>query len=712
MNKILITLLMFSFSGIAYCQNYEPVPARQEAVIDTFYRDYVIVDNYRWLEDVNSPETREWMNSQGKMSAKYLTKAVNKTNSERSIDKYSTVTYDNPTKKGNYYFTYAYYSDRSTSGMGDFVSSIGGGGYTVPALFYRNYLEANYELLVDPNYISTKDLITLTGYWVSKDSKYLAYQYSRNGSDWAELKVINLETAQHIADHLVDLRFSNIAWKDDGFYYSTYPRSDQFGKAVGQQVFYHKLGADQSEDQLVFKRRNPTISFGFKTTSDERFFIIEEDNDEHGIYNIFYIDFESEQKFLKPLLMNIDYRIGIHDSHDGKFIATTSYQANNGYIFEIDPENPYEWREIVPEYDEALLTKIAPFKNRIIAVYQTDKYPALIVFDYEGKILYTLELPIASSIGNLSGNWDEDELLFSFMSYTIPPVVYKFNIRSFYKELLKQTSVTFDWDKIIYDEVECLSDDSVSIPMVVVHKKGMELDGTNPTILKAYGGFGIVSKPSFNPGIVCFVMNGGVFVFAKIRGGGDKGFEWAEAGKGDNKQTSIDDFIAVAEFLIDENYTNPDKLAATGASNGGLVVAAAAIQRPDLFKAVVPVVAPLDMIRFEEFTVGQYHRDEYGTVYDSVGFTNLYSYSPYHNIKDDINYPSMLIITSENDDRVPPFHSYKFTASLQHNGSQQNPVLLKIEDDAGHYGASTRKSNVKELSDIFGFIMYELMKKK
>jgi prolyl oligopeptidase len=591
-------------------------------------------------------------------------------------------------------------------------SSRGNMDLVVPSLLYRNYLEANYELIVDPNYISRTDLVRIKGYWVSKDSKYLAYQFSRNGSDWAELKVVRLHDAQHIDDHLVNLRYSNIAWKDDGFYYSTYPRTDQFGKAVGQQVYYHKIGTEQSEDELVFYRKNPTVSFDYQASSNERFFILEEENDEHGIYNIFYIDFESDQKALTPLLMNIDYTVSIHDSHEGKFIATTSYQANNGYIFEIDPETPTEWRAIAPEYDEALLTGIATFKDRIIAIYQTKEFPALIVFDYKGEILYTLELPIASSIGRLSGNWDEDDLLFTFTSYTIPSVVFKFNIRSYYKELLKQTGVTFDWDKIVYEERECVTEDSVSIPIVIVHHKDMKLDGNNPTILKAYGGYGIISKPSFNPGIVHFVLDGGVFAFAKIRGGGDKGLEWSEAGEGMLKQNSINDFIDVAEFLMDERYTNVDKLASMGASNGGMVVAAAAISRPDLFKAVVPQVAPLDMIRLEEFTVGQYNREEYGTVTDSSSFVNLLSYSPYHGIKKDVNYPAMLIVTSENDDRVPPFHSYKFAAALQNRDAQQNPILIKVEADAGHYGAVTRNSNIDELADAFGFIMYELTRKR
>lgn len=712
MSKCIFTLLLVSAIMVSYAQNYNNIVTEHRPVVDTFYNDYVLTDNYRWLENVNSTETMEWLHEQEKMSDRYLTKAVNRTDSKTSIDKYGTVKYDDPVKEGDYYFTYAFYNDSWSSGMGDFVSSNSGSEQTVPALFYRNYLEARYELLVDPNYISTKDLITLKGYWVSKDSKYLAYQFSRNGSDRAELKVVKLDNAQHIDDHLVGLRFSNIAWKDDGFYYSTYPKIDQFGVVAGQQVFYHKLGTGQEEDELVFKRKNPRISFNYKSSSNERFFILKEDNEDHGIYNIFYIDFQSEQKSLKPLMMNLDYEISIHDSYKGKFIATTSYNANNRYIFEIDPENPYQWREIVPEFEEALLTGITTLQEKIVAIYQTEQSPAIIIFNYQGEILYTLELPVASSFGGLSGNWDDDEFLFSFESYTIPSVVYKFNINSFYKELLKQTSVTFDYDKIHTEEIECLTEDSVSIPMVIIHKKGLIPNGTNPTILKAYGGFGSVSSPSFNPGIIHFVMDGGVFVFAKIRGGGDKGREWAEAGKGENKQISIDDFISVAEFLINEKYTNPEKLAATGGSNGGLVVAAAAIQHPELFKAVVPVVAPLDMIRYEEFTVGHFHRDEYGTVADSIGFVNLLSYSPYHNIHDDVNYPSMLIVTAENDDRVPPFHSYKFVAGLQNRASQKNPIILKVEENAGHYGAYTRSSILDERAEIFGFIMYELMRKK
>lgn len=694
MSRISLFILSITCFINAFSQNYSPIIALEKPVIDTFFTEYIVTDNYRWMEKTQHPDVIQWVNDQNKMSDRYLARTTNKTNSKVSIDKYATTDFKNPSKKGDYYFTYAYYNSK----------------FYVPALFYRNYLEARPEILVDPNFISAKDQITLKGYWVSGDSKYLAYQFSRNGSDRAELNIVKLGNGQHTNDYLEGLRYSNVAWRGNGFYYSTFPKTDQFGKAVGEQVFYHEVGTDQSEDELVFKRNNPNIQFSYMTTSDERYFVIRELNEDHGIYNIFYIDFNAEQPTLTPLLMNIDHSITIRDSYQGKFVATTAYQANNVRIIEIDPAQPMEWREIAPNYEEALLLHSMYFKDRILAIYQTNEHPVLTVMDYSGEILYSLELPLASSVSKLSGNWDDDEVLFSFSSYTIPPVVYKFNIRSFYKEIIQQTAVTFDFDKIVYNKMDCSVNDSLSIPMIVVHKDDMELNGKNPVILKTYGGFGSVEQPSFNPGIVHFIMDGGVFVFARTRGGGAKGLEWSEAGEREQKQNTIDDLISAAECLIMNKYTNPDQLAITGASHGGLIVAAAAMQRPNLFKAVVPIVAPLDLIRMEHFTVGSFHRDEFGTVVDSLDFVNLLSYSPYQNVQGDVNYPAMLLVTSENDDRVPPFHSYKFVALMQSRPAQTKPILLKVEESAGHYGAQTRLGWKKEMSDEFGFIMYEIMK--
>ena len=664
--------------------------------VDTFYTTYRIEDKYRWLEDINSIDSREWLTTQNKMCKNYLLKVSNKTSSFNAIDTYTYTEYDNPKKKGKYYFTKAYYNT-----------------FGAPALFSQTTLKEDPQLLVDPVFVSAKDQILIGEYSVSKDSRLLAYQFSRNGSDWKEVKVIDIQSGMNLKDHLKGLKFSSLEWLGNGFFYSTFSQDQQFGETRGQRVFYHKIGTEQQDDALIFEKKgNLNAFFEYLTTSDERFFILKDINQQTGKSNIFYIDYMSEQHELKPLLTNIRFNLHILDSHDGKFIATTFKDSNNGSIVEIDPLNPLKWREIAPDFTESLLQDVIPFEDRIVAVYQTNQHPVLTVVDYSGALLYSKKFPAATSISGFSGQSKDEELLYSFNSYTIPPVVYNFNLKTFNSELTKQTAVTFDWKTIEYKEVEYLSKDSVPVPMILVYSKGIKLDGTNPTILEAYGGFGIVAQPFFDPGIVYFIKHGGIYAFANIRGGGDKGKEWAKKGRGIYKQNSFDDFIAAAEFLIKNKYTSPEKLASTGSSNGGLVVAATAIQRPDLFRAVVPVVAPLDMLRLEKFTVGHWHVDEYGSVTDSIEFKKLLNYSPYYNIKEEVNYPSMFVVTSDHDDRVPPFHSFKFAARLQNRNAQKNPVILKVEKNSGHSGASTIITSVKEKADIYGFIMYELMKGK
>jgi prolyl oligopeptidase len=688
-----ISLLIIS-SLITFGQDYEPIPTKVGADADTFFNSYIISDPYRWMENIHREDTREWMGMQNKMSKRYLEKAVIRSNSFHAIDTYAYTKYDHPRKEGAYYFKYAYYNNLG-----------------VPALFYQMNLNANPEIIVDPNAISQKDKIMLTGYSVSKDSKLLAYQFSRNGSDWNEVKVVALKTGINRKDHLEGLKFSHLAWRGDGFFYTTYLHEDPLGETRGQRIMYHRIGDLQEMDSLVFERNSTaTYHYEYLTTSDERFFVLKEANEKKTKFNVYYIDYTSEIPRIQPLITNLKDNIEILDSHDGKFIARTFKDGNNGSLVELDPSNPYQWRAIGFQFSDALLLKAIPFKDRIVALYQVNQHPNLLVYDYSGTVLYSLEFPIPSSVEGFNGNFNDEELMYNYSSYTYPPMVYKFNIRTFEKELTRKTDVTYDAQNIEYKEIEYLSKDSTRVPMTLVYEKGLKLDGKNPTLLEAYGGFGVIDSPSFDPGIVYFIKQGGVFAFANIRGGGDKGPDWARAGRGDHKQTSFDDFISAAEYLVQNKYTCPGKLAATGASNGGLVVAAAAIQRPDLFKAVVPVVAPLDMIRFGKFTVGNLHTDEYGTVKDSTSFTRLLHYSPYHNIKEEINYPAMLIVTSENDDRVPPLHSYKFVARLQGRSAQKNPILLKTELDSGHSGASTLHSSIKEKADIYGFIMNEIVK--
>jgi len=690
--KRILLIILFIIPIIIKSQTLDYPTIEKHANIDTFY-NVTVLDEYRSLENRYNNKTIEWIEQQRSLTKKVLRKAAFKCDSYHAIDKYSYVKYNNPIKHGDYYFTYAYYNNVS-----------------VPAIFCRNSMRGEPYILVDPNFISSKDKISLRGYSVSKDSRLLAYQFNRNGSDWGEIKVVNIKTGIHKDDHLKNVKFSNIAWKDDGFYYSRFPEQG-ISMTTGQEIYFHKIGSDQNQDKLIFKRKNnPEAFFSVFTTSDERFLILKEEDDKKGIVNIFYIDFNAQSPALRPLLMKLYNNLEIIDNRGDKLIATSFKGINNGMIVEIDPSKPREWKIVIPEYESALLLRVKMLEDKIIAIYQANRKQKIIFFDYEGNVLHAIQLPFGFSASGFNGEKTDKKLLFSYSGYTQPKIVYILDTETFEMEPLSATVVNFDYKQFETKELEYESPDGTIIPLFMIYKKGLKLTGNNPTLLKAYGGFGSIMTPSFDPGIVYFLKEGGIYAFANIRGGGDNGKRWVLQGRGDNKQNSFDDFIAAAEFLIDSNYTSSDKLAITGASNGGLVVGVAMTQRPELFKVAVPIVAPFDMVRFEKFTIGHFHTDEYGSVKDSIGFNNILSYSPLYNIKDSINYPATLIMTSDNDDRVPPLHSYKFAAKLQNRKAQKNQILLKVEQNAGHYGAtSSFKKQLKEEADMYDFILFNLM---
>lgn len=686
MKKIALLPLLF-ITVCAFSQENQYPKAKKIPVIDTFYKKYIVQDDYRWMENIKDTSLLNWINAQNKISKKELHKASIKNQAFNTIDKYAYTEYTRPVKMGKYYFSYAYYKDVS-----------------LPALFFKRNLNQYSEIIVDPNYISAKDQIRIKGYSVSKESEYLAYQFNRNGSDWTEIKVVNLENKDHLKDHLVDVKFSGIQWKGNGFFYSKYPRRDKFSQTQGEEIYYHDLRTNQEEDKLIFKRNNPNFQFNVKVTSDEQYFILKEYNIENRKTNIFYIDYKSANPVLKPLLMNLKDDVDIIESRNGKLIGISSLNSNKSYVVEISPKDPYNFNILIPEYEKAVLLEIKPLNEKIIAIYQYNQRPIITVYNYTGDLLYSLEMPVGHSVGGFSGNMEDTELIFYLTAYTLPPVVFNFNTIDYKRTLLQHTGVTFDFEDIVTEEVEYFTEDSIKVPMFIIHQKDLKLDGNNPTILKAYGGFGAIVQPQYDPGIVYFVQKGGVFAYANIRGGGDNGHDWYEQGRGRNKQNVFNDFIAAAEYLIKSNYTNPKKLASTGGSLGGLTVSASAIQRPDLFSLVVPVVGVFDVIRKEHFTVGNLNIDEYGTITDSLDFVSMLRYSPLHNIQEDVNYPAMLILTSENDERVPPFHSYKFAAKLQNREAQKNQILINIEKDSGHYGTIGFISGIRETAEFYGYI--------
>ncbi|MBN2596569.1 MAG: S9 family peptidase [Marinifilaceae bacterium] len=686
---LLVIICLLSIKTLQSQQLEYPTCPKQ-TVVDTFFNQYPVSENYRWMEDIRSPEVQQWIKDENKISQKFLQKAAARYNSKASLKKYSYVDGSHAVKKGDYYF------------------SLGRNKSAVAGLYMGNSSDNINQLIVDPNFGNGKDKIDITNYSVSGDSKYLAYMINRNGTDWREIKVISLPSGSENKDHLIGVKFSSISWKGDGFFYSRFPNQGEFYATLGEEIYFHKLGEDQSNDKLIFKRKNPSINFNHQTTENERFFVLEEKTGTH--FNYFFIDYQTENPYLRPLLMKQKSRLSIIDNQENELIAATGKDVNGGAIVAIDPYKPYQWRLIVPEVKNAVLLNCIPKKDRILLIYQSNQHPILKIFSYSGKPLYSLEFPEASSVHGFYGKKEDEDLLFYVQQYTIPSLSYHFNTKTFERKKGEAVNVIFAFKNYENKPVLYPINDSISIPMNLVYKKGLKLNGNNPCLLEAYGGFGIISTPSFDPGIIYFIEKGGVYAYANIRGGGDLGKAWAQAGKRLNKQNTINDFNTAAEYLIKEGYSSANKMACTGGSHGGLVVAAAAIQRPDLYAAVVPVVAVTDMLRFEQFTVGVLHKDEFGTVADSTDFLNLRSYSPLHNIKEDVNYPAMLVMTSENDDRVPPLHSYKFVAQLQNRKAQTNPILLRVEKDAGHYGALDYTSQIQEKTNMYDFIMEILMK--
>ncbi len=694
--KIKIALLTFLFavnilniSG----QTYMPVLIPKCPVTDTFFNKYAVTDDYRCFEDVNNPRLKQWLDEEKKMSKKFLWKVAANTNALKFIEKYNTNNNKYWTKKGKYFFRLMYYHINGTY-----------------ALYYKTSFNGKYEILVDPNFISSSDKIVLNDYALSHDNKYLAYSYSRNGSDWAEIGVVYMEHGEQMKDHLTGVKFSEIQWLNDGFFYSTFEQKDYFGASMHERVYYHKVGTKQSEDKLIFERKNfPERTFNYITTHNDRYFFLwEEIGDDR--YNIFYIDYRSPFKTIRPFLPNVSKYFSIIDDVGDGIIARTSYLEDNGAIYKFKPDDPFHPVVLVPPYSEALLYKVKVFAGRILALYKAGNIPIVSIYDYNGKMLKSYTMPLATTVGGFDGAFNDKEIYYYYTGFTTPLIVFKLNLSTLQKELLDITKVTYDFRTIKTKEVKYKADDGTKIPMIIVYDKELKLDGKNPVILKAYGGFGTLTNPYFDPGVIYYIKHGGIFAYAEIRGGGEKGKEWFFEGRGKNKQQSFDDFNAAAKFLIEKKYTNSELLCATGASNGGLVVAAAVIQHPELYGMAVPIAGPYDMIRFEKFTIGHFHADEYGSTKIRTGFVNLLHYSPYHNIKPDVNYPAMLVVVSEYDDRVPPFHGYKFVAKLQNNSFQSNPVILKLIKNAGHYGSFHWLSVLKDKADIYGFIYY--MQKK
>ncbi|RUT78447.1 prolyl oligopeptidase family serine peptidase [Ancylomarina longa] len=665
--------------------------------LDTYF-DTKVQDPYRWLEDDNSTETKEWVIAENNVTNNYLSKIPYR----NKIKKRLTALWNYPKvgvpfKKGNLYFHY-----RNNGLQDQYV------------LYVQNSLKDTARILLDPNQLSEDGTVALSGIAVSEDSKYLAYRIARSGSDWNELYVRNIKTGEDLNDHLMWLKFTGVAWYQNGFFYSRYNAPEEGGALSNSneyhKIYYHKLGDSQENDQLIYQNEKyPKRLYGATVTDDQKYLIISEMGASNG-NGLYFKDLTKKGSSIQLITDDLQKKHSIIDDVDGKFLMFTNEGAPKNRLVAVDINRPTKenWEEVIPE-KENVLHDVNLAGGKIVASYMKDAYSEIEILNLNGKFESKLEMPGIGTVGSFSGKKEDKIAFYSYTSFTTPSIAYKYDFTIGKSEIFYQPKINFDPDDFVTEQKFYTSKDGTKVPMFIVHKKGVKLDGSNPCLLYGYGGFDISLTPYFTPRRMVWLENGGVFALANLRGGGEYGEKWHTAGTKMNKQNVFDDCIAAAEYLIKENYTNPEKLVLKGGSNGGLLVGAVINQRPDLFKVAIPEVGVMDMLRYNKFTIGWSWAGDYGTSSDSKEmFDYLYAYSPIHNITEKIKYPAILVTTADHDDRVVPAHSFKYIATLQEKYHGENPVLIRIESKAGHGGGMPTSKQIEEYTDIWSFIFYNM----
>ncbi|MFD1017105.1 prolyl oligopeptidase family serine peptidase [Winogradskyella rapida] len=667
--------------------------------IDTYF-DVAVADPYRWLEDDRSTETEAWVKAQNKVTYNYLDQIpYRKALKERLTTLWNYEKIGAPFKEGDY--TYFYKND----------------GLQNQYVIYRYKTGADpstAEVFLDPNSFKEDGTISLGGTSFSKDGKTLAYAISEGGSDWRKILIMNTETKTIVEDTLVDIKFSGMSWyKNEGFYYSSYDKpkgSELSAKTDQHKVYYHKLGTPQSEDQLIYGgTREEKHRYIYATvTEDDRYLVITPRVSTSG--NKLYIkDLSVANAPLIEILGHTNSDSNIIENVGTKLYIATNLDAPNEKIVTVEASHPTpeHWVDFIPETKNVLTPTTAG--GYFFAHYMVDAVSKVFQYDYEGQLVRAVELPGIGTAGGFSAKKEETELYYSFANYVTPGSIYKYSIESGASELYKKPNIDFNPEDYESKQVFYTSKDGTKVPMIITHKKGLRLNGENPTILYGYGGFNVSLTPSFSIANAVWMEQGGVYAVPNLRGGGEYGKAWHDAGTKLQKQNVFDDFIAAAEYLISEKYTTSDFLAIRGGSNGGLLVGATMTQRPELMKVALPAVGVLDMLRYHTFTAGAGWAYDYGTAEDTKEMFNyLKGYSPVHNVKEGTAYPATLVTTGDHDDRVVPAHSFKFAAELQSKQTGENPTLIRIETDAGHGAGTPVSKTIEQFADIYGFTLYNM----
>ena len=696
----IIGLGLVAGSLSAQSQNQSKVNYPETKKVDTLtdYFGTEVKDPYRWLEDDRSEETENWVKRQNEVTFDYLENIP-----------YRNKLKDRLTKLWDYEKLSAPFTE---GGKIYFFKNDGLQNQSV--LYRRESEEAEAKVFLDPNKFSDDGTTSLAGMSFSEDGKKLAYAISEGGSDWRKIIVMNADDKKILGDTIKDVKFSGISWKgNEGFYYSSYDKpdgSELSAKTDQHKLYYHKLGTPQSDDQIIFgnseaqKRRY----VGGSVTEDNRYLIISARNSTSG-GELYMMDLQKENPELVTILDNQDTDSYVIENEGSKLFIVTNLDAPNKKIVTVDASDPSpeNWEDFIPETEHVLSPSTGG--GYFFTEYMVDAISKVKQYDYDGKLVREVELPGVGSAGGFGAKKDKDVLYYSFTNYVTPGTIYKYDIENGTSEVYNKPTIDFDPEQFTSEQVFYESKDGTKIPMIITYKKGTQLNGKNPTILYGYGGFNVSLTPGFSTAMSVWLEQGGVYAVPNLRGGGEYGKAWHDAGTKLKKQNVFDDFIAAAEYLIDNDYTSSDYLAVRGGSNGGLLVGATMTQRPDLMKVALPAVGVMDMLRYHTFTAGAGWAYDYGTSEDNKEmFQYLYNYSPVHSVEAGTEYPATLVTTGDHDDRVVPAHSFKYAAELQDKQEGTNPTLIRIETNAGHGAGKPTSKIIEEYADIFGFTLFNM----
>jgi prolyl oligopeptidase len=679
----------------------KPYPESVRENITDNYFGTEINDPYRWLENDTAASVIKWVDAQNDITFDYLSHIPFREQIRKRLTEiWNYPKYSSPFKEGDWYY---------------FFKNDGLQNQSV--LYRQKGLDATPEIFLDPNILSPDGTASLASLTFSKDHKLCAIGIAQSGSDWNEIVVMDVATKQYLSDKIQWVKFSGATWQGNGFYYSRYDEPAK-GKAYSNQnefmkIYFHKIGTPQQQDELVYEdKAHPLRYFNAALTEDERFMLIYVSEGTHG-NEILIKDLKKGEKAFRTLFKGFDNNYAVVDNIGDRILATTDKGSPKYRLIELDPAKPEEnnWKTIVAE-SEDLLEGVSHWNGKLFLSYLKDASTRLFRTNVDGSEKEEIKLPGIGTASLIGGKKEDTEAFYTFTSFTNPGEIYRYEFTSGKSTLFRKTEVGFNTDQFETKQVFYTSKDGTKIPLFIIHKKGIKLDGNNPTLLYGYGGFNISLTPSFSISRIYFLEQGGVYAIANLRGGGEYGEEWHKAGMLEKKQNVFDDFIAAAQYLIDEKYTSKEKLAINGGSNGGLLVGACMTQRPDMFKVAIPAVGVLDMLRYHKFTIGWGWAGEYGSSDSAKQFDFLIKYSPLHNVKEGVNYPATMIMTADHDDRVVPAHSFKFAAELQVKQMKAgNPILIRIDKKAGHGAGKPTTKLIDDATDFWSFVLWNLQAK-